>query len=372
MAKRKPKSFAASDALLTGFPGFLARHLIDELAERMTGGTLWLLVESRFRNVAQARLEAIIRDHGELPFEARIVEGDITAPDLGLGEHADALKKSVGVVWHLAAIYDLAVPELQAYRVNVGGTSNVLDFCEACKDLKRLNYVSTCFVSGEREGMVFEDELDEGQAHRNHYEATKFWAEVEVQRRFEDVPTTIFRPAIVVGHSVTGETDKYDGPYYFLKLVRKYPDWLPFPNIGSGRALVNMVPIDYVAAALAELGLAPGHEGETYQLADPSPMRARDIVSLTLELMNKTGSVGSVPPSLVSRVMENDRIEEKLGLPREVVRYFTHDARYDTTEVERALEGTGIRCPHLSSYLQVLIDYVDLHPDQEFLDRRRI
>ena len=65
--------------------------------------------------------------------------------------------------YHLAAVYDLAVPEDVARRVNVVGTAKVLEFLESFPGEVRLNYISTCYVSGYRQGMVFEDDLDRGQ-----------------------------------------------------------------------------------------------------------------------------------------------------------------------------------------------------------------
>ena len=91
-----------------------------------------------------------------------------------------------------------------AQRVNVDGTGNVLDFCLAAKDLERLAYVSTAYVAGKRTGVVYEHELVMGQEFKNHYESTKFQAEVWVRDEFDRVPTTILRPAIVVGDSVYG------------------------------------------------------------------------------------------------------------------------------------------------------------------------
>ena len=374
MVKRQKKvDLRKGAALITGFPGFLATYLLQELLAAQPKGNFHLLVERRMRDTAQARLDTIL-DRVDFAGLITLIDGDITEQDLGIRDDKTlaSLRKSVTVVWHLAAVYDLSVPELQAYRINVGGTNHVLDFCESCTRFGRLNYVSTCFVSGDRGGTVFEDELDEAQSHHNHYESTKFWAEIEIQKRAEVVPTAIFRPAIVVGHSQTGETDKYDGPYYLLKLLRKLPDWLPFPQIGNDKALINIVPVDFVAAAIAELGLRADTSGNTYHVADPHPMQASDIVDLALSLMEKAPSRGRLPPRLLGAVMESSTVEETVGIPRQVVRYFTHSVRYDTQACENALQDSDIRCPHLSTYLQVLIDYVDLHPEKEFLDRRRV
>src|SRR5688500_7879259 len=144
-----------------------------------------------------------------------VLPGDIGEPRLGLSddEH-QRLAGEVTLVFHLAAIYDLAVPLEIAQRVNVDGTGNVLDFCAAAKNLERLLYVSTAYVAGKRTGVVYEHELVMGQEFKNHYESTKFQAEVWVREMLDRVPTTIVRPGIVVGDSKTGETQKFDGPYF--------------------------------------------------------------------------------------------------------------------------------------------------------------
>lgn len=373
-AKPSKKSTRPSQvALLTGFPGFLATHLTLALLKRDPQMVVHFLIESRFEDEAKRRMERLRRQTPEFRGELHLVHGDITRSHLGVDEAQwEALRQSVTHVWHLAAIYDLAVPEELAYRVNVRGTATVLDFCDACTRLVRVNYVSTCFVSGRRTGRICEDELDEGQAHHNHYESTKFWAEMEAQRRMATLPITIFRPSIVVGDSKTGETDKYDGPYYLLKIIDRMPKWLPFVNIGRGDTVVNIVPVDFVVAALAELGNRGDAIGQTYQLADANPMRVRDIVALGLRCLNKPPAIGMIPPTLARRALKSDAVEKTLGIPREILGYFTHDAQYDTANLSRALQGTGIRCPHLSTYLQTLVDYYETHPERTFLDGRRV
>ena len=127
-------------------------------------------------------------------------------------------------VWHLAAVYDLAVPEEIARRVNVQGTANVIEFARSRKEFTRLQYVSTCYVSGDYDGEFPEDEIDLGQGFLNHYESTKFEAEVLVRRAIRaGLPATIYRPGIVVGDSVTGETQKYDGPYFYATYIQRHP-----------------------------------------------------------------------------------------------------------------------------------------------------
>jgi len=362
-----------ADVLVTGFPGFLASHLLERLIPAQPDAKFILLIQEKMRSVAVRHVERLRLLFPSLAGRVELVSGDLTRDRLGLEDRDYArLTQSVGVVWHLAAIYDLAVAERVAYMVNVRGTANVLDFCAACDDFHRLNYISTCYVSGERVGLIYEDELDRNQGHKNHYEETKFWAEVEVRRRADEVPSVIMRPGIVVGDSRTGETAKYDGPYYVFKLLHQLPAWVPVPRIGGGNALVNLVPIDFAADAMAYLGLAKGTAGKTFHIADPNPLRAQDLVSRTLDIMGKAQGRVTVPDGVVERLLRNQEVEQRVGVPREALIYFNHDARYDTTNTQRALREVGLQCPHMADYLPVLLDYLMQHPEKPFLDDRRV
>ena len=170
------------------------------------------------------------------------VTGDITQPNLGLGSaDSERVRAEVDEVYHLAAIYDLQVGEEAARRVNVLGTRKVIQFLRTFGAGKvRHNYVSTCYVAGSREGMIFETELDRGQSFKNHYESTKYLGpKCWLKRGKRDLETRIFRPSIVIGDSRTGETDKFDGPYPCFGAIMM--GWLiVFP--GSGQAPSNAVP----------------------------------------------------------------------------------------------------------------------------------
>lgn len=349
--------------LLTGFPGFLSRFLVRKLVE-VTQAPLHFLCLRSTVETARQQLAELENHHPALAGRWHVHSGNIAEPKLGLDpSEYDELTAEVGIVWHLAAIYDLSVAEETAYRVNVGGTVEILDFCENCEHFERLNYVSTCYVAGERTGTICEDELDVGQHHKNHYEETKFWAEVEVQRRSEDLPTAIYRPAIVVGDSGTGETAKYDGPYYVFQLLHRLPEWMPVPRIGRGDAEVNLVPVDFVAEALATLGHHRASTGAVYHLADPFPMQSAQIVDRVLEQMGRRPSMGRLPATWVERALKNRTVEEWTGVPREALTYFNHDAHFDTTNATGALDELGLQCPPLSTYLDRLLDYFLRHPD---------
>lgn len=351
--------------LMTGFPGFLASHLIPKLFEQSPQTMLYLLIQPQMASIAEARCEELTAHHPAIRDRLRLIEGDITREQLGLTpQDYEQLRDQLEVTWHLAAIYDLAVSKTLAYRVNVTGTINVLDLCEQAPKFRRLNYISTCYVSGQRTGTILEAELDKQQQFKNHYEETKFWAEIELKRRQETIPSTIFRPGIVIGDSRTGQTDKYDGPYYLFKLLIRMPEHMPLPQIGHSDAVVNLVPIDFVVDAISHLGADEHTIGQTYQIADPEPMRARDIMALSMRLLGRKSPKGSLPASLVDSLLTLKRVERAVGIPREALQYFNHDARYDSSNTQRALKAARqIRCPHLSTYLEQILRYVVEHPE---------
>lgn len=350
--------------LLTGFPGFIGARLLRQLAEQRPQQQFRLLIQAPLRDVAKAQLQQL-----GLRERAQLLEGDLVRADLGLDP---AQLQDVTEVWHLAAIYDLAVPQDLAWRVNVEGTEHVVQLCRKLPKLARHVYFSTCYVAGDRKGRIYEGELDEGQGFNNHYESTKFWAERAVQDSMADIPTTVIRPAVVVGDSRTGETAKYDGPYYILRALMRAPKWLPIPQMGPGTATLNVVPVDYIVDASCALAADPEALGGTYHLADPNPRPIQQVVDRMLELLGRPPLRGRLPLALVDNALRSRRLEEWLQIPRETVRYLHHPIELDTTRARERLEPKGIVCPSFVDYLPVLVDYLRKHPDQPFLDNRRV
>ena len=258
-------------SLVTGFPGFIGRRLCALLLDRDPKLRIAALVEPRMLDAARSAAAAIDGERIEL------IAGDIGEPRLGLADDEyERLRAGVERVFHLAAIYSLDVPLELAQRVNVEGTGNVLDFCRAAEALERLVYISTAYVAGDRTGVVYEHELALGQGFKNHYESTKFQAEVWVRELMDKVPTTILRPAIVVGDSRTGETQKFDGPYFILRAIAQAARARrSIPRFGRAEAPFNVVPVDFVVEAIAATASSDSALGETLHLVDPDPADLR-------------------------------------------------------------------------------------------------
>ena len=345
-------------AFVTGFPGFIARRLVRRLLDDDPQARVTAIVEAKMADAAREAATAIGSDRIEL------LEGDIADRRLGLSDDDYAcLSKDVTTVHHLAAIYNLAVPLEIAQRVNVEGTGNVLDFCRACDKLDGLHYVSTAYVAGLRTGVVYEHELSLGQQHKNHYESTKFQAEVWVRELMDRVPTTIYRPAIVVGDSKTGETQKFDGPYYILRtLSRAVRTRTPITQFGKAAAPFNVVPVDFVVDAIAAVSGDTEAVGETLHLVDPDPLTAKELtVLLAREYAGREPRL-RVPPALVQESLRFKTIREMFeGAPRESIRYLNHPVRFDTRRADAILARHGLRCPRFPEYASTIVDFFKRH-----------
>ncbi|MFT4035891.1 MAG: SDR family oxidoreductase, partial [Patulibacter sp.] len=315
-------------ALLTGFPGFIGTRLSRKILADDPELKIVALVEPRMAERAREVAE-------EFGGRLTVVEGDITDPRLGLTDaQYDKLSGSVRRVYHLAAIYDLAVPEAVAVKVNVDGTRHVLDFCRACKELERHHYVSTCYVAGKRTGLVKESELDEGQEFKNHYESTKFAAEVLVRDSMDEIPTTVYRPGIVVGDSKTGDTQKFDGPYFILWFIHRMAQFgLTVGSLGTDEANFNAVPVDFIVDAMAACTNDPLTIGATLQLADPEPLTTRQFVRLLSKTYTNRYPWGPNVPDFVMKPFLAFGPTRRFygGTPFESLIFLTHPVVYDTT-----------------------------------------
>ncbi|HEV2801137.1 MAG TPA: SDR family oxidoreductase [Pyrinomonadaceae bacterium] len=347
---------------LTGFPGFIAARLIEALALGSETRFL-LLVQPAFVPRAREEIARLSTEMDASVERFRILEGDITHPRLGMSEaeFAEAGAETT-LLFHLAAIYDLGVRRDVAMRVNVEGTRNVNDFARACAALQRYHYVSTCYVAGLRTGLIREDELEHRAGFRNFYEETKYLAELEVEHLKAELPVTIHRPAVVCGDSRTGETAKYDGIYYLIKYLRMWPGLLSLANIGNRDVRLNVVPVDFVVAALAALSRDERAVGTTVQLADPRPLTTAELFeTISLALVGRHSRV-RLPKPLVRATLGLPLSQKLTKLPRVGVPYFFLKQTYDTTRADALLAPHGISCPPFPTYVHALIDFVARHP----------
>jgi thioester reductase-like protein len=344
----------------TGFPGFIGTRVVRALLESDADLRVAALVEAKMGDRAREAAAKLDADRIE------ILEGDIADRKLGLSDdQLERLRAETTIAYHLAAIYDLAVPLEIAQRVNVDGTGNVLELCASCEKLERLNYVSTAYVAGDRRGVVYEHELVFGQKFKNHYESTKYQAEVWVREAMDEVPVTIYRPAIVVGDSQSGETQKFDGPYYILRTIsRSMKMGGRIPQFGASEAPFNVVPVDFVVDALTAAAADPATVGHTLHLVDPEPITARELtIALSKEYAGREPSY-KLPPKAVELSLRTKTVRKAFsGAPPESIVYMNHPVRFDTRRATDLLARHGVRCPRFEEYSGAMVGFFKEHED---------
>ncbi len=342
----------------TGFPGFLGSDLLPRVVLR-TGHDALCLVQPKFRELAEARAAGLVALHPALANRIHLVEGDLTEPL----DHVPA--KDLREIYHLAAVYDLAVARDLGMRVNVTGTRRVLDLAERAPRLGRLHYVSTCYVSGRHPGVFTEADLEKGQSFNNYYEETKYLAEIEVRARMGRIPATVYRPSVVVGDSTTGATQKFDGPYFVMQWLMRQPKLAMLPVVGRpSQYFFNVVPRDFVMRALTHLSGLTTNVGKTYALADPAPLTVDETIAA---LAAATGRrVLRIP---LTRGIAKGALKHVPGMyrlmriPPAAVDYFVHPTTYDTRNATEDLAAAGITAPHLRDYAPRLVEFARAHPD---------
>jgi thioester reductase-like protein len=201
---------------VTGATGFIGRHLVEKLLER--DGDIHVLV----REGSAEKLDRLLEGWARFGDVARVkpVFGDLSEPLLGVAEtDRAALEGQVEHFFHLAAIYDMTADAPSNALLNVGGTQHAVDLANAL-GATTLHHVSSIAAAGMYDGHFTEDMFDEGQTLDHPYHRTKFESEKIARERTRGA-WRVYRPAIVVGHSKTGEMDKIDGPYYFFKAIRR-------------------------------------------------------------------------------------------------------------------------------------------------------
>lgn len=366
---------------VTGGTGFIGKRLVARLLAR-PGSVVHLLI----RDCEQETFPTLL-DYWQVDAKRVMpLVGDLTEPLLGIdAKAAHKLKGKVEHFFHLAAIYDLSASAEVQQHANVDGTRNTVRFAESIA-AKHFHLVSSIAAAGMFEGIFREDMFDEAENLDNPYFRTKHDSEGIVRRECS-IPWRIFRPGIVVGDSRTGEMDKIDGPYYFFKLIQKMrklvPSWMPMIGIEGGR--INVVPVDFVVAAMDHIAHAKGEDGRCFHLTDPTPMRVGDLLNTIARAAHAPQMTMRVNAALFSFIPRHMRkallaltpvkrirnaIMKDLGLPDSVFDFINYPTRFDCRETRRVLASTNISVPPLESYAWCLWDYWERHLDPDlFIDR---
>jgi thioester reductase-like protein/short-subunit dehydrogenase involved in D-alanine esterification of teichoic acids len=350
--------------VVTGGTGFIGRRVVSKILANHGDAEVWVLV----RRESLERFERLAATWGD---RAKPLVGDLTSTDLGLTDDALADLNTVDHVVHCAAIYDITAPEAQQRAANVEGTRAVVELAKRLD--ATLHHVSSIAVAGTYRGEFTEDDFDVGQDLPTPYHQTKFEAE-QVVRSAQKLRYRVYRPAVVVGDSRTGEMDKVDGPYYFFPLLAKLavlPRLTPMALPDTGRT--NIVPVDFVVDALVALMHVEGRDGQTFHLTAPKTVGLRGIycgVAKTAGLPPLRGSLPRAAAAPIVRATGRTKVlrnmaATQLGLPAEILDVVDLFPTFTSDNADEALRGTGIEVPEFSSYAPKLWQYWAEHLDPD-------
>ncbi len=350
--------------LVTGGTGFIGRRLVTALLQRDPNATVWVLV----RRGSAGRFERLATEWGD---RALPLVGDLTAPQLGLGDEQFAELAGVDHVVHAAAIYDLTAGEAEQRAANVDGTRAVIGLTKRLD--ATLHHISSIAVAGTFPGTYTEADFDVSQELPTPYHQTKFEAE-QLVRNTAGLRHRIYRPAVVVGDSHTGEMDKVDGPYYFfgpLAAVARLPRLTPIALPDVGRT--NIVPVDYVVNAVVALIHAPDRDGQTFHLTAPRKIGLRGIYRAITPAAGLPPVRAGLPRAVATpflglqgraKIWRNMAVTQ-LGIPPQILDVVDLAPDFTAENTEEALRGTGISVPEFASYAPVLWRYWAEHLDPD-------
>ncbi|WP_405825422.1 SDR family oxidoreductase [Streptomyces sp. NBC_00838] len=334
---------------LTGATGFLGlrllRRLLDThrsvtvLAHAGSGDALHRI--TRFFALTGAP-EAYL---AELPGRLRVVETELERPGLGLsGREFQELADGLGAIWHSAGSINLAgdLPELR--RTNVEGTRHVLELAAAGRERPVVHHVSTAFVAGSRrEGVAYEDELDDAHGFENAYERSKYEAETLIHtwsgehRR----PAVVLRPSILV----TDLPPHPELPSHPLQVVERIlrdargtaaPGSRPrLRLVGRPDGRLNLMPVEHAAEVMVRLaGRTPSGGVDTYHVVHDRDVPVPTIATLLERVVGLSVDLVATEPEDLSA------LESLVDFYPGLTTYLTHRRRFDDTRV-RALFGSS-------------------------------
>lgn len=341
---------------VTGFPVFAARRLIKELVA--DGDQVWLLSRDKFIAAAGDYIEQLRQNWPDAP-PVRILQGDILDIDLGLtGAEICDLHANVEEIHHIAAVGYLGTPKRKMRLVNVDGLREVMEVALGMRELKRLCHWSTAFVAGARSGVVREDELMLGQQFRNDYERTKAEAEVVARRAMDKLPISIVRPTIIVGATDTGKVDRMDGIYVGIRRIVTASAGVSVPIPSHGRFPVHVIPSDYAAKAAKVIARHPDAVGGTFHLADPVPLSAHKFFDAVADAAGRPRPKVFLPGGIARRILHLPGIRTLARDEATFVEWLDAEVLFDRSAADAILAPTGLTCPNVRSYVDVLVRFV--------------
>lgn len=341
-----------SPILVTGATGFIGREVVRHLLA--SGHSVVAMARHRQGQSALARVTAAV---GIVPDSDRleVIEADLTCAANDLEESTRRrLQDTVETVMHCAGDTVFYPDDMASFRA--GHIDGPLDLLHALHggQLRRWAYLSTAYVCGRRSGTVLEREGDVGQDFHNPYERVKLQAEAAMRRAGArlGVDMRVFRPSVVVG--AAPETMGGSPSNLLSTCIRLGAAVARLPNgsamrlriEGAPKAPFNVVPVEYVAAAMVTLAEHPDGAGQTFHLVISDPPTQEAVLAMIAKCLNLQGL--SVIDWRCAPLQKPSLLERKVArMLSSYHDYLIQDVHFDDQGARRLLDCLGVARPTL-------------------------
>ena len=273
---------APNAIFLTGATGYLGTFLLQELLEQ-TPADIYCLVRAANADAAQQKLQKSLESYSlwKDSYSSRIIPvvGELSKPLLGISqEQFKSLAHQIDIIYHNGALVNFIYPYSALKASNVLGTQEVLRLASQIKT-KPVHFVSTTNAISPAQGsgvkVIREDDtINPAEVMETGYAKSKWVAEKLINiARDRGIPTSIYRPGRIVWHSQTGVGNTSDNTFRMLK------GCILMGSIPTRDAMVNLIPVDFVSSAIAQLSKQQESLGKTFHIVNPHPAPFKDIVN---------------------------------------------------------------------------------------------
>ena len=359
------------DILITGASGFLGLHILKIILSKSDCNVNLLIRRKKDKSADQRGYELvshIYKDNiNNISRKIRIIQGEITKENLGIKDVIiTKLINTVEEIYHCAALTDFSVSWGEVSKVNVYGTENVLEFAEQCRKIKKVNYISSAFIAGDKEGAFSENDFDVNQGFNNPYEKSKFEAELLVRKYIsKGLKIKIFRPSILAGVYFDGEAPSRQ---MFYQLLRFF-----YLNLFDEAPLdvdtfYNIIPVDMAAMAIYTLANS-GTASDVYHIISPNNIRLTNIINLSIDFFGfKDCKFTSVKNFDMNKLTPTQKKLIKPYLP-----YFNYKCIFTSKKTEAELKRYNFTYPIINEeYLKRTLNFWIKSGFLKKFDRKRI
>ncbi len=351
------------DDFVTGGTGFIGRWLVLELTQK--GRSVGVLA----RNKMTTGVELLnwIDRHGGDSKRIYLIEGDMRKPELGMSTQDQEKLKGIFDVYNLASMTGWGLRYDDAYQVNVEAPLELIKMiAERAKKVRRFIHI-TGYKAGKGrhtpDSLGFEKQRDWGKYrwawymfNKGIYHGTKIKAHYAVQRACQDykIPLTIINPAALIGDSKNGEISlsQSDGllslidQLYTGKLMAipgRKDDWLP------------LVPVDYLAAFIANISAQKESLGQAYFVIDERTPPLRNVIQEIAHSLELKPPRFHLPIWLMKLCLRAG-LSKFLGISHEGLGYIT-GIRYNVDDEKALAEHFGITRDDIMVVLRKTVKY---------------